>query len=803
MMRVVLKCLVLFLMLYACSGSEETQEPAYIEVSPNGSLVYENQGGEALLTVKSNGDWSVSGETDWCKAVRTGGSSSQQVKVTVSAVTENKDRETKLVFTCREAKATISVKQYGAVEFGYIDLGFDNPSTTVNFNASTGAVTVRSNAVPSAVRKGRAIVLPAKYNFAIRVVESSKVGTDEVVLQTKAGDMNDLFNNIDFKLATSSAMASGDAILPTEVGFISADGSYQKVSDAEKANKENSLFYLHKEYRDYNLYKNGNDRFYWEECYLDTQLQGLFEFSFGQENSADGVRGSLNSFSCGVKGNMTTDLKLKYTFGQTVQQEIDEQLEQNVARKLVFKFMVGKVPVYLQTRGHLNRYASIEAKGSATVSYGAKAEAPLEMGVKWMKGGVSTLTSAYTPAYTLHAPSYETQGSFSGAASFYPVMEFDLYQHSGATLKAVPYLKEDMKSSEQQYDAKRYPWSSTVEGGLQVAAESQFAFAVPNATKWTSGKQTAKNQSLMESPKRITLTSADNVAVRGGRPLSAKFKVESLNALTQEYLPCAGAVVSFETPTLAETKSLVSDANGEVLLEWTPGEVDGTYTLKAAAVADKGEKVSEAEFHYTVNSKVTPAEMVDLGLSVMWATWNVGAHAPEEVGEYFAWGETEGKSEYSKDTYKFYEDKNGNENMDPDEFTYMDNIQGNTQYDPAREQWGGKWRMPTESELKELLDDTKIKAEWTLVNGVGGRRFTSLKNGNSIFIPANGYYTSPKEGGFGYKGVRAFYWSGNITIEGDNKSQWKAARLYFCSQYKYTQSDYRYYGGGIRPVCDK
>ena len=802
-MRVILNFFWMFLLLfYACSGTEDPKEPAYIEVSPNGSLVYENDGGESVLTVTSNGEWTVTGETGWCKVIRGSGTTTQQVRVTVSRVEDKKDRETRLEFSCREAKTYIVVKQYGTVEFGYIDMGFDNANTTVDFNKATGVVTVRSLSVPTAVRKGRAIVLPAQYNFAIRVVESCQVGKEEVVLQTSEGDMNDLFNNIDFKLATSSALASGEAILPSEIGYFAADGSYQKIADADKSQKENNLFFLQKEYRDYNLYKNATERFYWEECCINTQLQGVFQFSFGEESGSNGVRGCLKSFTCGVQGALNTDLRLKYTFAQTIQKEIDEVFEQNVARKLVFKFMVGRVPVYLQTRAHLGRCAAINAQGSVSAAYGAKSDATLQMELAWVKGGAPVLTSTYVPSYTLYAPSYQVQGTFSGEMAFYPVMEFDLYQCSGATLKAIPYLKEELKGGEQSYDTKRYAWSSAVDGGLQVAAESRFAFAVPGAEQWTSGKQASQNRLLYESPKRITLVSADNVVIRTGKSVSAKFKVESYNVPAQEYLPCAGAVVTFESNSMKEVKSLVSDANGEVELQWTPEGVDGATTLKASVMGEKGNKLSEAEFHLTVSASAAPAEMVDLGLSVKWATWNVGANAPEEFGEFFAWGELGGKSEYSKNTYKYYTDLNGDDTMQSEEFTFMDNIQGDPKYDPAREQWGGKWRMPTEKEFSELLDDTKIKSEWTSVNGVTGRRFTSLKNGNSIFIPANGYYVSPKEGGYVNKGVRAFYWGGNLTIEGDNKTQWKAVRLYFCSSYKYTQSEWRYYGGGIRPVSD-
>ena len=115
-------------------------------------------------------------------------------------------------------------------------------------------------------------------------------------------------------------------------------------------------------------------------------------------------------------------------------------------------------------------------------------------------------------------------------------------------------------------------------------------------------------------------------------------------------------------------------------------------------------------------------EYVDLGLSVKWATCNVGASKPEEYGDYFAWGETSTKEEYTEENSLTYGKK-------------MSDIAGNAQYDAARANWGGSWRMPTEYEWQELID--KCKWEWGKVTGVKVNKVTG-PNGNSIFLPAAG-----------------------------------------------------------------
>ena len=139
--------------------------------------------------------------------------------------------------------------------------------------------------------------------------------------------------------------------------------------------------------------------------------------------------------------------------------------------------------------------------------------------------------------------------------------------------------------------------------------------------------------------------------------------------------------------------------------------------------------------------------MIDLGLpsGTKWASCNVGASKPEDFGGYFAWGETEEKNVYSENTYKYYQN---------DKFVSLGSDISGTEYDVAHVKWGGKWCMPTLDDIKELLDN--CTSEWTTLNGVNGRKFTSKINGNSIFLPAAGLRW---RGDLYYAGEDGYYWS--------------------------------------------
>lgn len=125
-------------------------------------------------------------------------------------------------------------------------------------------------------------------------------------------------------------------------------------------------------------------------------------------------------------------------------------------------------------------------------------------------------------------------------------------------------------------------------------------------------------------------------------------------------------------------------------------------------------------------------KFVDLGLSVKWASCNVGATVPEEYGDYFAWGETETKTIYNEDTYKYYNEGKFTKYRNSNDTLKLED-------DAAHVNWGGSWRMPTYEELKELKDSDNCIWEWTTQNGIKGCKITSKKNGNFIFLPSAGY----------------------------------------------------------------
>lgn len=192
-------------------------------------------------------------------------------------------------------------------------------------------------------------------------------------------------------------------------------------------------------------------------------------------------------------------------------------------------------------------------------------------------------------------------------------------------------------------------------------------------------------------------------------------------------------------------------------------------------------------------------DYIDLGLpsGTQWATTNVGATAPEEYGDYFAWGETEPKDVYDWSTYqwcngssrtltKYCSISSYGYNGFTDTLTVL-----SPEDDAATAAWGAEWRMPSKDQMQELYNN--CTSEWTTRNGVNGRLFTSNINGASVFLPAAGSRWDSELYGAGSYG---YYWSRTL----DSSYPYLACRLYFYSGYEIWDIGTRYGGQSVRAV---
>ena len=265
-----------------------------------------------------------------------------------------------------------------------------------------------------------------------------------------------------------------------------------------------------------------------------------------------------------------------------------------------------------------------------------------------------------------------------------------------------------------------------------------------------------------------------------------------------------------QTATVAATV-LPEDATDKTLT-WTSSDAsvasvsDGIITAvgegEAIIVAKAGEK--EAQCRVTVAFLPPPApEAVDMGLSVKWASFNVGATAPEEYGDYYAWGETELQTDYSWESYKFADLSGGSRVLTK---YNTSEYSGTIDYkfileeddDIAHRMYGEEWRIPTRSEMNELI--ANCTKEWTERNGVAGILMTSTINGNSLFFPAAG---GRSYGELRTVGEQGAYWSSSLASAVSPSwasCMWFSAEVHNLNNLNNYE---RYVGMSIRPVSGK
>ncbi|MBR5725094.1 MAG: Ig-like domain-containing protein [Bacteroidales bacterium] len=299
--------------------------------------------------------------------------------------------------------------------------------------------------------------------------------------------------------------------------------------------------------------------------------------------------------------------------------------------------------------------------------------------------------------------------------------------------------------------------------------------------------------------------SATSLSLMLGEEATLGIAIQDKNSFTIFWMVSTSPVTPGKILELSPADPSVYDPELTVALKaLQPGAV--TVTCR---VGDRFGAYRDLTCSVTVDMPAPPAsiavpEAIDLGLSVRWASFNLGATAPEGYGDFYAWGETEpyynpnpfswkeGLMGYSESSYKWY--PKSSTTFPPQMIKYGSD--GKTVLDPeddaAAVNLGGKWRMPTEAEVTELVKTCTW--EWTSVNGVNGCKVTG-PNGNNIFLPASGHYNGTTLSLLGKLGQ---YWSSSLAPDDATR----ASGLDFESGFAGKYNNERQVGLPIRPVTD-
>ena len=312
-------------------------------------------------------------------------------------------------------------------------------------------------------------------------------------------------------------------------------------------------------------------------------------------------------------------------------------------------------------------------------------------------------------------------------------------------------------------------------GGKYINGATVELNAIANAgyqfSKWGDGETTNPRTITVSGNSSFTaLFIESQTTMLGDLTGDGKININDLNSLVNAYVS--------NTPNTAVT------------------DIDNDNQLSILDITSLISMIYAGSTNFDSNGHL----FVDLGLpsGTLWATCNVGASAPEEIGDHFAWGEIETKSSYSWATYKWCDGdvcNSSNQNLtkycDRGGYGMIDGkVSLELEDDVAHVQWGGDWHIPSSTEFQELMDN--CTTEWIkLSDGLHAYKFTG-PNGKSIIMPAAGY--KKKEN---YTADVFYYWLSDLfnTACTNASAMNKESNTQAC-----ISGNLRYEGCAIRPV---
>ena len=549
------------------------------------------------------------------------GMSSHTLKYIIASNEDYDTRSANIIFYDKNSdlKDTLTISQQGKVfETDYVDLRFEEQNVTTTYNATDGSLTVTypSDNLPN-IKAGNSIVLPAEYDFDIRVIESVSISNNTLRLQTSQGNMCNLFRNINFTLTTDPSVASrssnGESVyIPTAYGYIDENGRYHEIYNENQDTRavyvyEKEFLNLNSNYNGDIIYEGKAGKLNWDKCELFSSLNGTLTFDFGEKEISE-VRsiGDLKKFTCSLNGNIDLDLLLHYNYNYENAINDDEIFKYNIIPTGVFTFAVGNVPVVLLVYTHLGKQYHCQIEGQIDATTGLKFRNEMSIGLEWIPNDSVTPIKNINPTYEFYPQTVKTQASVNGKVSYYPQIEVGIYKFLGPWFEPRPYLKETVGAGfVASTNGENYiGWKAETYNGMDLRMGLETDFGFWRKDVWISDiYNVVKDQLLFEAPSRITtLSPENNVEVEKGKSVAAEFMVESFSPITNKHYPCPWALVNFESECGELDKPLaVTNLEGKAMVNWTPSPSVGSRssdlvesTLTAKLVNKEGTSIDEA-----------------------------------------------------------------------------------------------------------------------------------------------------------------------------------------------------------------
>lgn len=586
--------LAFFIGLFTSCSKDSEGDPVppkqWITFQEETSYSVDGIGKKLVIKFRTTESWSLSVQDEWMEVTPTSGILGENtVEVAVEPNTTGVIRSGVIRFASKQSFgiAEITVNQQpsshsGQIESGYLDLNLDDASVQLVYDESTSKVSLTySNGNVPSIQDGKAIVLPSKYDYDIRVIDKHEVNGNYVSLKTRQGNMCDLFRNMEFTLTTNPELAftsrvgKGSTIItPSQVTLISRDTRHviydEKKADAQTdVNVVNNLYIFSQDYKGNVLYDKDGNKLYWDKCAFDLGLNSVFYFNFSEEEKDKITKGDLKEFSFYLEGKVNADFLLKYLGEKEITKVMDEIILKEVTPTLELKFLVGNVPVFISLNTNIGARYTMEARSELHASAGLKFQSTARLGILWNEESGIEPIKDFAYDYQEYDPTFSAEGVLSAQVSYYPQVEVSIYKFFGPWVDIIPYLQQNIKAGMQVTEAGNnyLGWEHTVSAGVSTRMGVNFDFFFDESEYRTEVMELASTN-IYEAPYNLLLVSPQNDLFSKNEEIEATFKVTALRG-TKE-VPCPGTFVTFAGDGSLSNKYAVSDQDGLVTVLWTP-----------------------------------------------------------------------------------------------------------------------------------------------------------------------------------------------------------------------------------------
>lgn len=565
-------------------------------------LNFDSNAGQLVLTVTASGDWTTEGAADWFTlSPETGTEGSTTVTVSATANEGSEDRSCTLTFRCAEATAAVEIYQFGQFETDYVDLGFETDGRITSYDEQTGRLTVEYTGTPPQVSEGKATVLTEEYNHAIRVIRGVKASGNTLTLDTEAGNMCNLFRNIDFVLTTDPALANTAGIttrsgrrvrVVTPVSLSGTRADYQ----GDKQFVDKTLEYT--DLLNEGFQAAGLDFLSVSNSSMSFQMKAYFYFSFGETVWNDTNIGDLQSFIFFLDGTIVNSMSWGFSMDGEFNREYKAKLLEWDMPDVVFP--IGPVPVFAGLNIGLNGTLGLSGKGELEYGMGVTHTANARLGMSWTKDGGASPVRTWETSSQITPPHFSMKGSLEASLALEALMGIEIYNFVGPFITIEPELVNTLEAGMQvspATDESYFGWTAKSDANFGVGLSLWLDLGIFDSKEITipGSPWNVYSCNLLQAPARLTLVSPDpEMPQEVGKEIEVTFRVTSESPLVSDGINTPGVAVQFDTEEKQDGKTdkafALSDADGLVTVKWTPGSKDDKLT--ATIVDANGEVIS-------------------------------------------------------------------------------------------------------------------------------------------------------------------------------------------------------------------